>query len=178
VTIPGIGFVLILCMGDFMKFLSLLLLATIFMGTPAFAETTNNDGDEIDFFPGIDDEAGDDAVVEGDLSDDQDSQSQGSCRTVQSGKATFYADKFVGRPVACQGYPRFSQSGLTAASNTFPCGTKLRVVNRNTGKYVTVTVTDTGGFRAPRVIDLTKKAFRTIGSLDSGVLPVSLQKCD
>ena len=54
----------------------------------------------------------------------------------EKGKASFYADKFEGRLTASG--EKFKQSKMTAAHNTLPFGTKVKVTNKNNGKIRTV----------------------------------------
>ena len=90
----------------------------------------------------------------------------------EKGKASFYHDKFHGRTTACG--QTFSQKKLTAAHKKLPCGTKIKVTRRDTGKSVVVTVNDRGPFVTGRVIDLSKAAARQIGLIRSGLAPVRL----
>ena len=91
----------------------------------------------------------------------------------QSGQGSYYADKFLGRPTA-SGTP-YRPSKLTAAHNTLPFGTKIRVTNTHTGRSVKVTVNDRGPHVKGRIVDLSKKAARRIGLVDAGVAPVQLK---
>jgi rare lipoprotein A len=91
----------------------------------------------------------------------------------RSGTASFYHDKYDGR-VAKDG-SIFRQRGMTAASNTHAMGTKLRVTNKESGKSVIVTVTDTGGFKLPRIVDLSKAAFSKIAPLSQGLVKVLVE---
>lgn len=91
----------------------------------------------------------------------------------QSGKASFYADKFEGRKTASGSVYRASQR--TAAHNTLPFGTVVRVTNPRNRRSVKVTVTDRGPHAKGRVIDLSKKAARKIGIVEAGVAPVELK---
>lgn len=91
----------------------------------------------------------------------------------ESGKASFYADKFKGRPTA-SGVP-YRPSKRTAAHNTLPFGTVVRVTNPKNGRSVKVTVNDRGPHAKGRIIDLSKKAARKIGIVDAGVAPVTLK---
>ncbi|TVT40426.1 septal ring lytic transglycosylase RlpA family protein [Hymenobacter setariae] len=91
----------------------------------------------------------------------------------QSGQGSYYADKFRGRPTA-SGTP-YRPSKLTAAHNTLPFGTKIRVTNTRTGRSVKVTVNDRGPHVKGRIVDLSKKAARKIGLVDAGVAPVQLK---
>lgn len=66
---------------------------------------------------------------------------------------------------------------LFAASNDFTLGTRLDVVNKETGKRVEVTVLDRGGFRKyGRTIDLGRLAFSKIADTKKGVIPVTIEK--
>src|SRR5215210_6763328 len=56
----------------------------------------------------------------------------------ESGVASYYADKFQGRPTA-SGEP-FDQNKMTAAHRTLPFGTKVRVTHVANGRSVTVRV--------------------------------------
>jgi rare lipoprotein A (peptidoglycan hydrolase) len=74
------------------------------------------------------------------------------------------------------------KNGHFAASRDFPKGTKLKITNttkssKNFGKSVVVTVNDYGPEQGiGRLIDLDKVAFRQIGNLKSGVIPVIIEK--
>ena len=91
----------------------------------------------------------------------------------QSGQGSYYADKFAGRPTA-SGAP-YRPGKLTAAHNTLPFGTKIRVTNTRTGRSVKVTVNDRGPHVKGRIVDLSKKAARKIGLTQAGVAPVQLK---
>ncbi|GAB3239078.1 hypothetical protein GCM10027346_32040 [Hymenobacter seoulensis] len=91
----------------------------------------------------------------------------------QSGKASFYADKFEGRKTASGTVYRGGQR--TAAHNTLPFGTVVRVTNPRNHRSVKVTVTDRGPHAKGRIIDLSKKAARKIDIIDAGVAPVELK---
>jgi rare lipoprotein A len=75
-----------------------------------------------------------------------------------------------GKQVACGG--ALNENRLTAAHNSLPCGSRVRVTNRVNGKSVVVTINDRGPFVRGRVIDLTPAAARAIGL--SGLAHVSL----
>lgn len=91
----------------------------------------------------------------------------------QSGKASYYADKFEGRKTASGTVYRAGKR--TAAHNTLPFGTVVRVTNPRNHRSVKVTVTDRGPHAKGRVIDLSRKAARKIGIVDAGVAPVELK---
>lgn len=91
----------------------------------------------------------------------------------QTGKASYYADKFNGRKTASGS--TYRPGRRTAAHNTLPFGTVVRVTNPSTHRSVKVTITDRGPHVKGRVIDLSRKAARKIGLLDAGVAPVQLK---
>ena len=93
-------------------------------------------------------------------------------RITQTGKASYYADKFNGRRTA--NGDKFRNSKRTAAHKTLPFGTKVKVTNLRNGRSVKVRINDRGPFVAGRVIDLSKKAARRIGMVDEGVGNVKL----
>lgn len=92
---------------------------------------------------------------------------------VQTGKASFYSDHLQGHRTASGA--RFSQYHYTAAHRTLPMGSKVRVTNIHNAKHVDVIINDRGPYVNGRVIDLSKAAFKKIGRLSQGVLPVSLK---
>lgn len=92
----------------------------------------------------------------------------------QTGKATVYHDKYHGRKAADGSI--FSQYVLTCASNVHKLGSILRVTNTENGKSVIVKVTDTGRFKYPKIVDLSKIAFSQIASLKQGVINVLVEE--
>jgi len=71
------------------------------------------------------------------------------------------------------------KNGFFAASPDFPAGTKLRVINLVTKKFVDVTVNDYGPDRSAhpnRSIDLDAVAFARLGSLGQGTMQVAIEK--
>ncbi len=71
------------------------------------------------------------------------------------------------------------KNGFFAASPDFPAGTKLRVINLVTKKFVDVTVNDYGPDRSVhpnRSIDLDAVAFARLGSLGQGTMQVAIEK--
>jgi rare lipoprotein A len=94
-------------------------------------------------------------------------------RITQTGKASYYADKFNGRKTA--NGEIFNNNDLTAAHKTLPFGTRVKVTNVNNGKSVKVRINDRGPFVAGRSIDLSKKAAQQIGMVNKGVGDVKLR---
>lgn len=83
-------------------------------------------------------------------------------------RASWYGPGFHGNITFCGQV--YNQYGLTAASNTLPCGTKVRLLYKKTGKSVVVKITDTGGFKKyNRDIDISLGAANKIGMTSDGV---------
>lgn len=94
----------------------------------------------------------------------------------ETGKASFYADKFQGRKTASGA--AFNQKARTAAHKKLPFGTKVKVTNLNNGKDVVVVINDRGPFIKGRIIDLSRSAFTVIGNINSGVIKVRIEVLD
>lgn len=91
----------------------------------------------------------------------------------ETGKASYYADKFNGRKTA--NGETFRNRKKTAAHKTLPFGTVVKVTNLRNGRSVKVRINDRGPFVAGRHIDLSKKAARKIGMVQEGVGNVKMQ---
>ena len=92
---------------------------------------------------------------------------------VTTGKAAWYGKKFNGRKTASG--QRFNSAALTAASNTLPFGTLVRVTNVKNKKSVTVRINDRGPKQADRIIDVTRAAAVKLGMLKSGLAEVEIK---
>jgi rare lipoprotein A len=93
-------------------------------------------------------------------------------KITETGKGSYYADKFEGRSTASG--EKFDQGKMTAAHRTLPFGTKVKVTNVANGRSVTVTVNDRGPFAAGRIIDVSKKAANKLGMVNAGVANVKI----
>lgn len=91
---------------------------------------------------------------------------------MQEGKASWYGPNFAGRPTA--NGEIFDPRGLTAAHRTLPFGTRVRVVNLETGRSVIVRINDRGPFAHGRIIDLSRAAAEAVGLIASGVAQVRI----
>ena len=94
-------------------------------------------------------------------------------KITETGVASYYADKFQGRQTA--NGETFKQRKRTAAHRTLPFGTKVTVINLSNGKRVKVRINDRGPFAKGRIIDLSKKAAKKIGMVESGVANVEIK---
>lgn len=92
---------------------------------------------------------------------------------VQTGKASFYADKFEGRQTASGVIYRHNKP--TAAHRTLPFGTKLRVTNLANNRSEIVTVNDRGPFVSNRIIDLSKSVAQKLDFVTQGVTDVVIE---
>jgi rare lipoprotein A len=102
----------------------------------------------------------------------------GSCALaqVQTGKASYYADKFEGRPTASG--EKYKHSKLTAAHKSLPFGTKVRVTHLGNNRSVEVVINDRGPYVDDRIIDLSKSAAEKLGFITQGLAEVRLEVID
>ena len=87
-------------------------------------------------------------------------------RSLGSGVASYYGDRFHGRRTASG--QAFNMHAMTAAHKTLPFGTRVLVTNPSNGKSVTVTINDRGPYAHGRTIDLSKAAATEIGLVQRG----------
>lgn len=95
---------------------------------------------------------------------------------VQTGKASFYADKFEGSPTASG--QKYKHNKLTAAHKSLPFGTKVKVTNIANEKTVEVVINDRGPYVENRVIDLSKSAAERLGFVNQGLAEVKIEILD
>lgn len=93
----------------------------------------------------------------------------------QTGKATFYADKFHGRTTASG--EKYDKRALTAAHRTLPFGTRLRVTCLDTDRSVEVLVNDRGPNKKKkeRILDLSRAAAEELQIVRLGVAQVRIE---
>ena len=95
---------------------------------------------------------------------------------VQTGKASFYADKFDGSPTASG--EKYRHNRLTAAHKSLPFGTKVRVTNLANNQTVDVIINDRGPYVDGRIIDLSKAAAEKLGFVNQGLADVKVEVID
>jgi len=95
---------------------------------------------------------------------------------IQTGKASFYADKFDGKPTASG--EKYRHNKLTGAHKTLPFGTKVRITNLSNNETVEVTINDRGPYVEDRIIDLSKAAAEKLGFVNQGLTEVKLEVID
>ena len=87
--------------------------------------------------------------------------SAASAQKTQAGQVSWYGPGFHGRRTASG--ETFNTNDLTAAHRTLPFGTRVRVVNKKTGRSVVVRINDRGPYAHGRVIDLSRASAQAIG---------------
>ncbi len=90
----------------------------------------------------------------------------------QTGLGSYYANKFAGRATASGTIYR--PNDMTAAHNTLPFGTLIRVTNTRNGRSVDVTVTDRGPHTKGYIVDVSRRAAVQLDIIEAGVVPVQL----
>ena len=96
--------------------------------------------------------------------------SEGETRqTASHGLASFYSDTETASG------EKFDKNELTAAHPTLPFGTRLRVTDTSSGRFVTVRVNDRGPFVRGRVVDISPSAAEALGMVDKGITNVRLE---
>jgi rare lipoprotein A len=95
---------------------------------------------------------------------------------IQTGKASFYADKFEGSPTA--NGEKYKHNKLTAAHKSLPFGTRVKVTNTSNKKSVEVTINDRGPWVDNRVIDLSKSAAEKLDFINQGIADVEVMVLD
>jgi rare lipoprotein A len=88
------------------------------------------------------------------------------------GIASYYAKRFNGR-LTTSGVP-YDPDKFTAAHQSLPFGTKVKVVNLANGREVTVTVNDRCRKRKSPFIDLSRAAAKQLGFFGKGITKVRI----
>jgi rare lipoprotein A len=94
-------------------------------------------------------------------------------KRVLQGTASWYGPRFDGRTTASG--ERFDEDALTAAHETLPLGTRVRVTNLRNGRTVLVRINDRGPRYRGRVIDLSRAAAAELGMIHPGTAPVRIE---
>ncbi|HOA39402.1 MAG TPA: septal ring lytic transglycosylase RlpA family protein [Flavihumibacter sp.] len=98
---------------------------------------------------------------------------KGSTAAVQYGTASFYANKFNGRPTA--NGEIYDSKKLTAAHNALPLGTWVRVTNLRNRRSVVVKINDRLHHKNQRLVDLSRAAAKKLGYTGRGLTRVKLE---
>lgn len=92
---------------------------------------------------------------------------------VYYGIASYYADKFNGRPTA--NGEIYSHRKLTAACNVLPLGTWIRVTNLKNNQSVIVKTNDRLHPRMKRIVDLSRAAAEKLQYTGRGLTQVKVE---
>ena len=95
---------------------------------------------------------------------------------VQTGKASFYADRFEGSPTASG--EKYKRNKLTGAHKSLPFGTRVKVTNVANDQTVEVIINDRGPYVENRIIDLSKSAAEKLGFVNQGLAEVKIEVMD
>jgi len=89
------------------------------------------------------------------------------------GLASWYGQEFQGNTTASG--EAFDLNGLTAAHQTLPFGTTIRVTNLDNHKNLLLRVNDRGPHMGRRLIDVSWAAAKRLGFLQSGLTRVRVE---
>lgn len=92
---------------------------------------------------------------------------------VQTGVASYYAEEFHGKRTA--NGETYSMWAMTAAHQTLPFNSLVKVTNLENGKSIVVRINDAGPFVDNRIIDLTKAGAAKLGMIEKGTAKVRLE---
>lgn len=90
-----------------------------------------------------------------------------------AGVAAYYNSRLNGRKTASG--QRFDNAALTAAHNTLPFGTRVKVTNTKNNRSVVVRINDRGPTTAGRIFDLSRAAAGRLGYVRSGLTEVKAE---
>ena len=91
----------------------------------------------------------------------------------QTGTASWYGSKYHGKPTSSG--ERYNKNNMTAAHNTLPFGTKVKVTNLSNKKSVIVRINDRGPFSGKRIIDVSEAAARKLDFMAEGLGKVAIE---
>ena len=91
----------------------------------------------------------------------------------QVGEASWYGPDFHGK-ITANG-ERYNMLQMTAAHQTLPFNTLVRVTNLENGRTAVVRINDRGPFLKGRILDLSYAAARALGANSSGVIRVKIE---
>ncbi len=89
------------------------------------------------------------------------------------GTASYYADKFHGRPTANDEI--YDKNKMTAACNVLPLGTWIRVTNLSNNRSVVVKTNDRLHPRMTRIVDMSRAAAEKLGYISKGLTRVKVE---
>jgi rare lipoprotein A len=94
-------------------------------------------------------------------------------QVVKYGIASFYADKFQGSETYSGEI--YESEKFTAACNSFPMHTWIKVTNLKNNKWIIVKINDKMNKKNKRLIDLSKAAAKELAFISSGLATVKVE---
>ena len=94
-------------------------------------------------------------------------------KKVQTGISSWYGPNFHGQLTA--NGETFNMYAKSAAHNTLPLGTVVRVTNLDNEKSIILTINDRGPFAKNRILDCSAAAAKELGFYVKGTAPVSIE---
>lgn len=91
----------------------------------------------------------------------------------QTGTASWYGSKYHGRKTSSG--ERYNKEDMTAAHNTLPFGTKVKVTNLANNESVILRINDRGPYVGKRIIDVSEVAARKLNMHKQGVARVEVE---
>lgn len=91
----------------------------------------------------------------------------------QQGEASYYGEQFAGNTTASGDV--FDPESLTAAHQSLPFGSRVRVHRVGTSASVVVRINDRGPYAGDRIIDLSRAAAEEIGMVEDGIMEVRVE---
>jgi rare lipoprotein A len=91
----------------------------------------------------------------------------------QTGAASWYGSKYHGRKTSSG--ERYNKNDMTAAHNTLPFGTKVKVTNLANNESVILRINDRGPYVGHRIIDVSEVAARKLSIHKQGVAQVKVE---
>ena len=96
-----------------------------------------------------------------------------SSKKNQTGVSSWYGPNFHGKLTA--NGETFNMYAKSAAHNTLPLGTVVRVTNLDNEKSIILTINDRGPFAKNRILDCSAAAAKELGFYVKGTAPVSIE---
>lgn len=99
--------------------------------------------------------------------------SQQAGGNIQRGIASWYGDDFHGKITSNR--ETYDMHAMTAAHQSLPFNTHVRVTNLDNNQQVIVRINDRGPFVKGRIIDMSFAAAAKLGMVDTGIVPVRIE---
>lgn len=91
----------------------------------------------------------------------------------EKGLAAVYTNKLHGHTTGCM--ETYDHHKLTAAHQSLPCGSKVKVTNTENGKSVVLRINDRGPTQAGRILDISGRAAKVLHIHPQVMVPVEMK---